>query len=52
MLAGLVRLVLFRFFGARVLLVLAALGWLRKRLGRPTPPETVSSTGARYRRRA
>lgn len=32
MLSGLVRLILFRFLGARVMLALAAFGWLRRML--------------------
>ena len=32
MISGFLRLVLLRFFGARVLLAVAALGWLRNRL--------------------
>lgn len=34
MLGGLVRLILFRVLGARVLLAIAALAWLRRMLGR------------------
>jgi hypothetical protein len=33
MFGALVRLVLYRFLGARVLLALAAFGWLRRMLG-------------------
>ena len=32
MIGGLVRLILFRFLGARVMLALAAFGWLRRML--------------------
>lgn len=32
MISGLLRLVVFRLFGARVLLALAILGWIRNRL--------------------
>ena len=33
MLSGLIRLILFRFLGARVMLALAVFGWLRRFLG-------------------
>jgi hypothetical protein len=33
MLGGLVRLILFRVLGARVMMALAAFGWLRRMLG-------------------
>ena len=39
MIGGLLRFVIFRVFGARVLFVLAILGWLRNRLW-PRPPDT------------
>jgi hypothetical protein len=33
MLGGIVRLVLYRFLGARIMLALAVFGWLRRLLG-------------------
>jgi hypothetical protein len=33
MLGGLVRLLLYRFLGARIMLALAVFGWLRRRFG-------------------
>ena len=33
MLGGLVRLLLYRFLGARIMLALAVFGWLRRMLG-------------------
>jgi hypothetical protein len=48
MLSGLVRLILFRVLGARIMLGLAAFGWLRRMLaGRRKPPRTVA--GSRQR---
>ena len=43
MISGLLRFVIFRIFGARVLLVLAVLGWLRNRLW--PKPETTRDRG-------
>ena len=48
MLGGLVRFVLFRLLGARVLLVLTVLGWLRNRLWRK-PPDARDRDTARDR---
>ena len=51
MLGGLVRLILFRVLGARVMLALAAFGWLRKFLAgrRDTPrPLARSARGRGY----
>ena len=48
MIGGLVRLILFRFLGARVMLALAAFGWLRRMLSgrRKTPRPVVGRSGA------
>ncbi len=47
MLSGLVRLILFRVLGARLMLGLAAFGWLRRMLaGRRQPPRPVRRSGA------
>jgi hypothetical protein len=37
MISGVIRFVVLRVFGARVLLVLAILGWLRDRIWPPHP---------------
>jgi hypothetical protein len=48
MLGGLVRLILFRVLGARIMLGLAAFGWLRRMLaGRRQPPRPVAGPGPR-----
>jgi hypothetical protein len=48
MLSGLVRLILFRVLGARIMLGLAAFGWLRRRLaGRRHPSRPVAGSGPR-----
>jgi hypothetical protein len=48
MLGGLVRLILFRVLGARIMLGLAAFGWLRRMLaGRRQPPRPVAGSGPR-----
>jgi hypothetical protein len=48
MLSGLVRLVLYRFLGARVMLGLAVFGWLRRLLGgRRDKGRRAAGTGAR-----
>ena len=50
MLSGLVRLVLFRFLGARVMLALAVFGWLRRFLGGKRDESAVRGrTSARAR---
>ena len=41
MLGALVRLVLYRFLGARVLLALTVFGWLRRVVGRRRDPNAV-----------
>jgi hypothetical protein len=41
MIGGLIRFVVLRVLGARVLLVLAILGWIRNRLRRTTPDESL-----------
>jgi len=47
MIGGLVRLILFRVLGARLMLGLAAFGWLRRMLaGRRQPPRPVTRSGA------
>lgn len=47
MLGGLVRLILFRVLGARLMLGLAIFGWLRRMLaGRRQPPRPVARSGA------
>ena len=51
MIGGLVRLILFRFLGARVMLALAAFGWIRRMLsGRREAqrPITPSGEGSSY----
>jgi hypothetical protein len=48
MLSGLVRLILFRVLGARIMLGLAAFGWLRRMLaGRRKPPRPVAGSRPR-----
>lgn len=47
MIPGILRFVIFRVFGARVLLALTALGWLRNRLSRRDPNEQATRNGAR-----
>ena len=52
MIGGLIRFVILRVFGARVLLALAALGWLRKQLrGRSSEDADRQSTGGSSDRR-
>ena len=46
MLGALVRLVLFRFLGARVLLALTVFGWLRRMVGRRRDPNAVRGGSA------
>ena len=41
MIAGLLRLIVLRFFGARVLLALGVLGWVRNRLRRRPPRDVL-----------
>lgn len=48
MLGGIVRLILLRVLGARVMMVIALFGWLRRMLAgrRPAPPRTGRSAGS------
>jgi hypothetical protein len=47
---GVLRFIIFRVFGARVLLVLAVLGWLRNRIWPPARPVTDTTRGEPRRR--
>ena len=46
MLGALVRLLLYRFLGARIMLALAMFGWLRRVLGGRRPPGVSRSSSA------
>lgn len=52
MLSGLVRLILFRVLGAKVMLALAAFGWLRRMVGRRDARRPVDRSGARTESRS
>ena len=51
MIGGVLRFVIFRVFGARVLLVLAILGWVRNRLWPQRPDTGDRPAGSRPSRR-
>jgi hypothetical protein len=52
MLGGLLRLILFRFLGARIMLGLAILGWLRRQLSGRRDPRQAEDRNTRRSTRA
>jgi hypothetical protein len=48
--SGLLRFVIFRLFGARVLIILEVLGWLRNRFGPKSATSSDRDTGSTTRR--